>query len=73
MVETLAEDACYVLPDRPTTTLLVYLPGLMPPEAGSSEQRMVEMVVANAVRRAGVAALVPRGPTRDELAAPGRD
>ncbi|MFT3763960.1 MAG: hypothetical protein QM820_00305 [Minicystis sp.] len=62
-----------MLPDRPTTTLLVYLPGLMPPSAESPEKRMVETVVANAARRAGVAALVPRGPSRDELAAPGRD
>lgn len=61
-----------MLPERPATTLLVYLPGLMPPGAGSPEQRNVETVVATAARRAGVAALVPRGPTRDELAA-GRD
>jgi predicted esterase len=73
VVETLAEDACYVLPERPTSTLLVYLPGLMPPDAESPEKRTVETVVANAARRAGVAALVPRGPTRDELAAPSRD
>lgn len=73
VVDTLAEDACYVLPDRPTTTLLVYLPGLMPPGAESPEKRGVETVVANAARRAGVAALVPRGPTRAELAAPLRD
>lgn len=73
VVETLAEDACYVLPDRPTTTLLVYLPGLMPPGPESPEKRSVETVVGNAARRAGVAALVPRGPTRGELAAPARD
>jgi predicted esterase len=73
VVETLAEDACYVLPDRPTTTLLVYLPGLMPPDPESPEKRTVETVVANAARRAGVAALVPRGPTRGELAAPAHD
>jgi predicted esterase len=72
-VETLAEDACYVLPDRPATTLLIYLPGLMPPNAESAEQRTVETVVASAARRAGVAALVPLGLTRDELAAPGKD
>jgi predicted esterase len=71
-MDTLAEDACYVLPERPTTTLLVYLPGLMPPDRESPEKRNVERVVANAARRAGVAALVPRGPSRDELAA-GRD
>src|SRR5262249_5769962 len=68
VVETLMEDACYVLPDRPTKTLLVYLPGLMPPGPESPEKRTVETVVANAARRAGVAALVPRGPSRDELA-----
>jgi predicted esterase len=73
VVETLAEDACYVLPDRPTTTLLIYLPGLMPPGPESPEKRAVETVVANAARRAGVAALVPRGPSRDEMAAPARD
>lgn len=73
VMETLAEDACYVLPNRPTTTLLVYLPGLMPPGPESPEKRTVETVVANAARRAGVAALVPRGPSRDELAEPDRD
>ncbi len=73
VMETLAEDACYVLPDRPTRTLLVYLPGLMPPNVESPEKRTVETVVANAARRAGVAALVPRGPSRDELASPDRD
>src|SRR5262249_6327230 len=46
---------------------------LMPPGPESPEKRMVETVVANAARRAGVAALVPRGPSRDELAAPARD
>lgn len=73
VVEALAEDACYVLPERPTTTLLIYLPGLMPPSVESPEKRTVETVVANACRRAGVAALVPRGPSRDELAGPARD
>lgn len=73
IVDTLADDACYVLPDRPTKTLLVYLPGLMPPDPESPEKRTVETVVARAARRAGVAALVPRGPSRDEMAAPGRD
>ncbi|MEO7330184.1 MAG: hypothetical protein ABI193_16535 [Minicystis sp.] len=73
VMDSLAEDVCYVLPDRPTTTLLIYLPGLMPPGAESPEKRGVETVVANASRRAGVAALLPRGPSRDELAAPGRD
>jgi predicted esterase len=72
-VETLAEDACYVVPDRPTTTLLVYLPGMMPPTPESPEKRTVETVVARAARRAGVAALIPRGPTRDELVAPAHD
>jgi predicted esterase len=73
VLDTLAEDACYVLPDAPTKTLLVYLPGLMPPTAESPEKRAVETVVANAARRAGIAALVPRGDSRDALAAPARD
>jgi len=73
VMDTLAEDACYVLPERPTTTLLIYLPGLMPPGPESPEKRGVETVVANTSRRAGVAALVPRGPSRDELVAPARD
>lgn len=73
VVGALAEDACYVLPERPTKTLLVYLPGLTPPGVESHEKRTVQTVVANAARRAGVAALVPRGPTRNELAAPARD
>jgi predicted esterase len=45
----------------------------MPPNVESPEKRKVETVIANAARRAGVAALVPRGPSRDELAAPARD
>jgi predicted esterase len=45
----------------------------MPPTPESPEKRAVETVVAHAARRAGVAALIPRGPTRDELAAPARD
>lgn len=73
LVEALAEDACYVLPERPTKTLLVYLPGLTPPGVESNEKRTVQTVVVNSARRAGIAALVPRGPTRDELASPARD
>jgi predicted esterase len=73
VLEALDEDACYFLPDAPTKTLLVYLPGLMPPDLESPEKRAVETVVRNAAQRAGIAALVPRGPTRAELAAPGRD
>jgi predicted esterase len=45
----------------------------MPPDRESPEKRTVEMVVANAARRAGVAALLLRGPTRAELAAPAGD
>jgi predicted esterase len=73
VMDTLAEDLCYVLPERPTKTLLIYLPGLMPPTPESPEKRGVETVVAKASRRAGVAALLLRGPSRDELAAPAPD
>jgi predicted esterase len=73
VLDALTDDACYFLPERPSRDLLIYLPGLMPPNADSPENRMVETVVANAARRAGIAALVPRGITRAELSAPERD
>ena len=61
IVSTLDRESCYVLPDRPTTTLLVYLHGVVPPTPESHQKTNVETVVANASRRAGVAALMPRG------------
>jgi predicted esterase len=70
-VQALDEGACYVLPDEPTRTLLIYLPGIIPPEAKSPQKSNVETVVANVARRAGIAALIPRG--RQGLAPKGRD
>jgi predicted esterase len=58
----LDEDACYVLPEgkRPTR-LLVYLHGIVPPSKVSVQKQTVQNAVVAAARRAGVAALVPRG------------
>lgn len=60
-VSVLDESSCYVLPDRPTRTLLIYLHGIVPPQKDSPQKTGFETVVANAARRAGVAALLPRG------------
>ncbi len=60
-VNALDESTCYVLPDEPTETLLIYLHGIVPPIPTSPQKTSVETVVANAARRARVAALIPRG------------
>jgi len=60
-LSVLTEDACYVLPAQPTRRLLVYLSGIVPPTPDSAQKQTVERVVLQASRRAGVAALIPRG------------
>jgi len=60
-VSALDEETCFVLPDKPTDALLIYLHGIVPPERESFQKTNLETVVANASRRAGVAALLPRG------------
>lgn len=70
-VHALDEETCYVLPDAPTTELLLYLHGIVPPAKRSEQKTNFETVVANAARRAGVAALMPRG--RRGLAPKGRE
>src|SRR5687767_5816553 len=60
-VAALDEATCYVLPDAPPDTLLIYLHGIVPPAGPSPQKTNLETVVSNAARRAGVAALVPRG------------
>jgi predicted esterase len=60
-VHALDSEACYVLPDAPTRELLLYLHGIVPPAKVSAQKTNFETVVANASRRAGVAALMPRG------------
>jgi predicted esterase len=49
------------LPDAPPDTLLIYLHGIVPPAGPSPQKTNLETVVSNAARRAGVAALLPRG------------
>jgi len=61
LVSALDVDCCYVLPDRPTKDLLVYLHGVVPPGRDSRQKTNFETVVANTSRRAGVAAIMPRG------------
>lgn len=60
-VEVLDEETCFVLPNEPSTTLLVYFHGIVPPSRESSQKRNYQTVVANAARRARVVALMPRG------------
>jgi predicted esterase len=73
----LDEETCYVLPTevdggggaggtrdaagRPGPVLLVYLHGIVPPTAESEQKERVERAVLHTSRRAGVAAIVPRG------------
>lgn len=60
-VHALDEETCYVLPARPTSELLLYLHGIVPPGKTSPQKTSFETVVLNASQRAGVAALMPRG------------
>jgi predicted esterase len=56
----LDEETCYVLPDG-ARTLLVYLHGIVPPTPASEQKERVELAVLHTAKRAGAAALVPRG------------
>lgn len=60
-VHMLDADACFVLPERRTDTLLIYLHGIVAPTRESPQKTNLEAVVANAAERAGVVALLPRG------------
>jgi len=60
-VRALDPSTCFFLPEAPTRTLLVYLHGVVPPEKTSAQKTNYQAVVANASRRAGAAALMPRG------------
>ncbi len=60
-VSVLDSETCYVLPGAPTSVLVVYLHGIVPPSARSPNKTKVERVVANAARRNAFAALIPRG------------
>jgi len=60
-VTALDDESCYVLPERPSRELLVYLHGIVPPGKESPQKTKFETVVAHASRRAGVVALIPRG------------
>jgi predicted esterase len=57
----LDEQTCYVLPEQPSSSLVVYLHGIVPPTATSRQKTKVESIVARAARRDGFAALLPRG------------
>lgn len=70
-VDTLDDETCSVLPSEPTHLLLVYFHGIVPPTGGSPQKTNYQTVVANAARRAGVAALMPRG--RQGLAPKGQE
>ncbi|HEU4405429.1 MAG TPA: hypothetical protein VFS43_09085 [Polyangiaceae bacterium] len=60
-VSALDEATCYALPDAPPEALLIYLHGIVPPSGPSAQKTNLETVVTNASRRAGVAAIMPRG------------
>jgi predicted esterase len=60
-VNVLDEETCYVLPAAPTSELLLYFHGIVPPEKTSRQKTSFETVVKNCAERAGVAALLPRG------------
>jgi len=57
----LDEDCCFVAPPTKSTTLLVYLHGIVPPTKDSVQKQTVQGAVTRAAMRAGVAAIVPRG------------
>jgi len=61
VMDALDEQSCYVLPDSPPRELLIYLHGIVPPTRESTQKTKVETVVSHATRRAGAAALLPRG------------
>jgi predicted esterase len=60
-VGVLDESCCYALPDAPTQELLIYLHGTVPPTLTSPQKTNFQTVVSRASRRAGIAALMPRG------------
>lgn len=60
-MQGLDATTCFFLPEAPTQTLLIYLHGVVPPEKTSVQKTNYQAVVANASRRAGAAALMPRG------------
>jgi predicted esterase len=60
-VSVLDEQTCYVLPERPSSSLVIYLHGIVPPTAASPHKTRLESILANAARRDGFAALLPRG------------
>jgi predicted esterase len=70
-IDTLDRETCFVLPSEPTRLVLIYFHGIVPPGGESPEKTNYQTVVANAARRAGVAALMPRG--RQGLAPKGQE
>jgi predicted esterase len=60
-IDALDESTCYILPDEPSDELLIYLHGTLPPTKVSPQKTSFQSVVKAASRRAGVAALLPRG------------
>ncbi len=58
---SLDQHTCYVLPERRSTALVVYLHGIVPPEEKSALKSNLQKVVSSASQRAGVALILPRG------------
>jgi predicted esterase len=60
-IGALDEETCVALPDAKTDELLIYLHGIVPQAKESQQKTNFETVVVRASKRAGVAALMPRG------------
>lgn len=59
----LDENTCWLAPERPPSSLLVYLSGIVPPGPPGPLQANMQHVVARAALRADAAVLLPRGRT----------
>ncbi len=57
----LDESTCHLVPKGAGRSLLIYLPGIVPPAPRSPQKENVERIVAAAATRARVVALLPRG------------
>ncbi len=60
-LRALDDETCFFLPEAPTTELVLYLHGIVPPSGESVQKTALARVVSSSARRAGVAALLPRG------------
>lgn len=57
----LDENTCWLLPQGPPSSLLIYLSGIVPPGPPGALQANMQQVVARAALRAQAAVIMPRG------------